>query len=263
MLPPVREGWLYSFACFGVTEGWLATAWTETKWGGHIQSCQGHGWAVELRGRPQWDLKGNLGKQPSSREPAADCHFRKRLAVPACQRCTRQEIEHCSQSPAAGEQGVEFPLSVWRGLFVTREIKAQGREKGLSGDTPHTVPLRTDSIGNLFWVLSPLLPLKESSVKRMKINLILLTRRGWREPQTRYWKTKTGSFPRDTFICASPPHSPSSLTVLFSLPCCPSSLQAAHAVAAKISPFHKVKRATEANNVANTKQRTEEKVLSP
>lgn len=101
---------------------------------------------------------------------------------------------------------MEFPLSVQGGLFVTREIKARGREKGLSEDTPRTVPLRTNSIGSLFWGLSPLLPLKESSVKRMKINLILLSRSGWKEPQTRYWKTKTGFFTHDTLIFTSPQH---------------------------------------------------------
>lgn len=51
----------------------------------------------------------------------------------ACQPCTRQEIELCSQSPAAREQWVEFPLSVQRGLFVTTEIKAHSREKGFIG----------------------------------------------------------------------------------------------------------------------------------
>lgn len=102
---------------------------------------------------------------------------------------------------------MEFPLAVRRGLFVTSQIKAQSREKGLSGDTAHTVPLRPDSIGSLFWGLSPLLPLKESSVKRMKINVILQSRSGWREPQTRYWKTKAAFFTHDTLsISMSPQH---------------------------------------------------------
>lgn len=127
---------------------------------------------------------------------------------------------------------------------------------------PRTVPLRTDSIGNLFWGLSPLLPLKEGSVKRMKINLILLSRSGQREPQTRYWKTKTGFLTHDTFIFYISIALFSSFMVLFSLVICPSSLQTAHTAAATISPYHKVEHATEANSLINTKQRTEEKVLS-
>lgn len=66
--------------------------------------------------------------------------------------------------------------------------KGPGQGKKVIGDTLHTVPFRTDSIGNLFWELSPLLPLKESSVKRMKINLILLSRSGSVELLPRYWK---------------------------------------------------------------------------
>lgn len=197
------------FWCYKVGTGYCTNR-EDTR--GTYPSWQGHGWALKLRGPPYWDLNGSLGMKPSSHEPAADCHLRKRLPVPSCQRCTRQEIERCRQSPAAGEQWVEFPLSVRRGLFVTREIKAQGKEKGLSGDMWHAVPLRTDSIGNLFWGLSPLLPLKESSVKRMKINLILLSRSGWREPQTRYWFL----YPWHCFIFTSP--QPSSRALWFSSP---------------------------------------------
>lgn len=146
---------------------------------------------------------------------------------------------------------MEFPLSVQRGLFVTREIKAQGREKGLSGDMPRTVPLRTGSIGNLFWGLSPLLPLKESSVKRMKINLILLSRSGWREPQPDTGKQRLVSLP----VTLSFLHLHSTLLKPYGslLPPCLPSPQAAHSAAATASPFHKVERAMEANSLSQYK----------
>lgn len=171
---------------FSTTKVELAAAWTGTAPWVQTPGWQDHGWAIKLSWRGII-----LGLNWESR---SETLLLSPQETPATASCPQQEIEPCSQSPAASEQWVEFPLSVQRGLFVTREITSQGREKRLSGDIPHTVPLRTDSIGNLFWGLSPVLPLKESSVKRMKINLILLSRSGWREPQIRYWKTKTGFF---------------------------------------------------------------------
>lgn len=148
-----------------------------------------------LREGPYWELTGNPGASlplvvtpgsPASPAAAGD----------------RAEAEPSSSTTMSGIS------SGCPGRAVCHPADKGRAGKEVIGDRP----LGTVSRGKLFWGLSPLLPLKESSVKRMKINLILLSRSGWREPQSRYWKTKAGFFPLaglPLYSCAQASQAPS------------------------------------------------------